>query len=96
MSRTHGSALDVCFLLRCPCLGSCVHLALSCSMNGLQLQLRACQGLQSVLTPLPRPEDSAGVPVSFPEGITGCRADRGASSVYLFAPLSEFCLWSLS
>jgi len=53
-------------------------------MKGLQLQLLACQDLQSVLTPLHWPEDRASVPVSFPEGMVSGRPGSKLS-VHIFA-----------
>jgi len=94
MSRAHGSVLNVCFFLWCPCLMAWSHLALSCRVQNLHLQLLVCQKLQSVLTPLHRSEDSAGMPVSFPKG--WCQANQGAGSVCLYFSLSEFCMVSLS
>ena len=89
MSRAHGSVLNVCFFLRCLCLMAWSHLALSCRVQNQHLQLLVCQELQSMLTPLHRSGDRAGMPVSFPEGIR-------AGSVCLYFSLSEFCMVSLS
>ena len=43
--HAHGSALDVCFFLRCPCLMAWSHLALLCRVQNLHLQLLVCQKL---------------------------------------------------
>jgi len=84
MSRAHGSALDDCFCLRCPCLMVWSHLVLSCRVQNLHLQLLVCQKLQSVLTPLHRSEDRASMPVSFPEGMESGRPRSGLSMHIFF------------
>ena len=53
------------------------HLASSCRVKNLHLQLLVCQNLQAMLTPLNRSEDRAGMPVSFPEGMVSGRPRSG-------------------
>jgi len=84
MSRAHGSVLNVCFFLRCLCLMAWSHLALLCRVRNLHLQLRICQKLQSMLIPLHRSEDRAGMPVSFPEGMVSGRPRSGLSMPIFF------------
>ena len=78
------SVLDVCFFLRCLCLMAWSHLAISCRVKDLHLQLLVCQKLQFVLTPLHRSEDRAGMPVSFPEGMVSGRPRSGLSMSVFF------------
>ena len=84
MSRAHGSVLNVCFFWLCPYLMAWSHLALSCLVQNLHLQLLVCQKLQSVLTPLHMSEDCAGMLVSFPEGMVSGRPRSGLSMPIFF------------
>jgi len=79
MGRARGSAQDVCICLQSPFLMVQSHLAISCRVQNLHLQFLICQILQSVLTPLHRSEDRAGMPVSFPEEMVSGRPRSGLS-----------------
>jgi len=69
----------VCFGLQSSCLMMRFHLAISCRVQNLHLQLIVCQILQSVFSFLHRSENHAGLPVSFPEGTVSGRPKSGLS-----------------
>ena len=82
-SRALGLVQDAFFGLRSSSLMMWFHLAISCRVQSLHLQLIVCQILQSVFSSLHRSEDRAGLPVSFSEGMVSGRP-RSRLSLLIF------------
>ena len=94
MSRALRLFRDASFGLQSSSLMMWLHLAISCRVQSLHLQLIVCQRLQTVFSSLHRFEDRSGLPVSFPEGMVSGRP-RNRLSLLIFV-LSECCKKSLS
>jgi len=93
---SRGSAQDVCSFLRCPSLGVWSHTARSCWVHSLHLQFLVYQIWPSVLNPLHKSEDRAGLPVSPPEGMVSGRPRNGLRMPILFVErsLQNITVWA--